>query len=874
MFLDLVQGAAVLLALSLLYGISQRLGRRWRRTEPVVSGALFGGVCVIGMMLPVVLAPGVFFDARTVVLSMAGLFGGPVVALIAGAIAAAYRIGIGGPGTAVGITTIAIAIVLGLAYRYARRREWIRVTPAYLLLFGFVLHLATVPAFAQLPPAVAEQVLRELVPSYLSVFTLATAFLGLLLLDIEKRFIAEAALRKSETRLRAIISALPDRLFVFDGHGQYRELTSGDPADMRETGAAAKAPSPDDTLPPAPEADIRDATRAARASGVTQTVEYETGNDGTPSYFEARVQPLDDGSADRESAVVLARDITARKRAELDLRIAATAFEAQDGIVITDADAIALRVNRAFEEITGYASDEVVGRRPPVLNVERHDPEEPVRLWEEVHANGVWRGEVWTRRRDGELIPLWLRLTAVADDHGRVTHYVVTLADITRRKEMEQRIRHLAFYDALTNLPNRRLMLDRLQRAVVASGRHQSHGALLFIDIDNFKGLNDTFGHAVGDLLLLEVAKRLVRTVRASDTVARLGGDEFVAMLDGLHADPVEAAREAELIGEQIRLALCAPYDLNGRHYQTTCSVGATLFRGGRPGAEELMKQSDLAMYAAKDKGRNAVLFFDPRMQASVDDRAALEQEMWTGLDERQFALHYQPQVDQAGRMVGVEALLRWSHPERGMISPGAFIPVAEQTGLILQLGRFVLKCACRQLAVWATTPGMEDIVIAINVSARQLLRPDFVGEILGAIEETGADPRKLQLEITESMLLDDVEQTITKMDELGARGVHFSLDDFGTGYSSLAYLQRLPLDQLKIDQSFVSDLLTDTNAAAIAQAIVLLAQTLDMRVTAEGVETREQRDALAALGCSFFQGYLFGHPVPAEQLAAAQTLP
>ena len=451
--------------------------------------------------------------------------------------------------------------------------------------------------------------------------------------------------------------------------------------------------------------------------------------------------------------------------------------------------------------------------------------------------------------------------------HGEDTHYVGTISDISERKAVEEEIKRLAFFDPLTHLPNRRLLIDRLHQAMVASNRSGRLGALLFIDLDNFKTLNDTLGHDMGDLLLGQVAERLVGCVREGDTVARFGGDEFVVMLENLSADRNEAATQTRTVGEKILATLNAPYFLEARSHHSTSSIGATLFADHHDAIDELLKQADLAMYQAKAAGRNVMRFFDQGMQAVVNARADLEADLRRAIQGEEFLLHYQPQVDRDGHLTGAEALVRWRHPARGMVPPGEFIPVAEETGLILPLGHWVLETACKQLVTWAARPGMADVTLAVNVSARQFRHPDFVSQVLAVIENCGADPRRLKLEITESLLLDDVEDVITKMTELQEIGIGFSLDDFGTGYSSLAYLKRLPLDQLKIDQSFVRDVLTDPNDAAIARTIVALAQSLGLSVIAEGVETEAQRNLLASVGCLAYQGYLFGRPGPATDV-------
>ena len=438
--------------------------------------------------------------------------------------------------------------------------------------------------------------------------------------------------------------------------------------------------------------------------------------------------------------------------------------------------------------------------------------------------------------------------------------------DITRHKQAEEAIHQLAYYDPLTQLPNRRFLMERLQQTLAASERSHAGGALLFIDVDNFKDLNDTLGHAMGDQLLCQMASRLSTCTRAQDTLARLGGDEFVVMLQGLSPQKDEAVQQARQVAQKILAQVSAPYPLQTQTYQTSVSIGIALFSGPNVSRDELLKQADLAMYRAKSDGRNTLRFFNTDMQAQVTARMALETDLHRALAASEFMLFYQPQVDSGGHCLGVEALVRWQHPQRGLVPPAEFIPLAEASGLILPLGRWILHEACRQLVVWSHTPDRAHHTIAVNVSARQFRQADFVQQVQMVLQDTGANPQRLELELTESQLLDDVDGVITKMEALKAMGVRFSLDDFGTGYSSLSMLKRLPLDQLKIDQSFVRDVLTDAQDASIIKAILSLGNSLELAVIAEGVETQAHRDALLQLGCHKFQGYFFGRPAPASR--------
>ena len=470
-------------------------------------------------------------------------------------------------------------------------------------------------------------------------------------------------------------------------------------------------------------------------------------------------------------------------------------------------------------------------------------------------------------RADGSLMWVSISGAPVFDGEGHFKGYRGTGREISARKQAEADIERLAFYDPLTALPNRRLLIDRLSQAIAASARRGGFGALLFIDLDNFKVLNDTRGHHMGDELLKQVGQRLSHCVRGVDTVARLGGDEFVVMLEEIGSGEMDAAAQAEAVGQKILEALNQPFDLDGLSHHSSPSIGVALFFDQQQSVDELLQRADLAMYQSKAAGRNTLRFFDPVMQAAASARAALETDLRRALEQQEFLLHYQPVVDDAGQITGVEALLRWRHPQRGMVPPGEFIPVAEQAGLILPLGQWVLNAACAQLVAWNGSPATRWLTIAVNVSARQFRHPEFTPQLLELLRLSGANPYRLKLELTESMLLSDFDDVIVKMGELRSIGVNFALDDFGTGYSSLSYLKRLPLDQLKIDQSFVRDVLVDPNDAAIARTILSLARSLDLSVVAEGVETAGQRDFLLRCGCKAFQGYFFGRPVPVEEL-------
>ncbi|WP_197689223.1 putative bifunctional diguanylate cyclase/phosphodiesterase [Bradyrhizobium erythrophlei] len=562
----------------------------------------------------------------------------------------------------------------------------------------------------------------------------------------------------------------------------------------------------------------------------------------------------------------LQRQSAALDKTNAELRIAAAAFNAQEGMIVTDTKGVILSANRAFVSLTGYTMEELVGQTASLFRSRRRDAEFYQSMWNSVHSTGGWQGDMSLRTKSGEHCARWLTISAVKNEASEVTNYIGSYYDISKLKHAEEKIRELAFFDQLTGLPNRVLLIDRVRQAFNANTRNKSFGALLFIDLDNFKTLNDSLGHDMGDLLLKKAAQRISSCVRADDTVARFGGDEFVVLLANLGTQKAKtAALQAEAIGEKILAAFTESFRLDPYEYPCTPSVGVTLFSPDDRNVDELLKRADLAMYDAKTAGRNGLRFFDPVMQTMISARAALETDLREDLKKERLLLHYQPQVDHEGRLLGAEALARWPHAQKGMVSPSEFIPVAESTGLILPLGALMLKIACRQLACWSADPATERLTVAINVSALQMRQKNFVEQVSAIIEQTGANPHRLKIELTESTLVSNVDDVIAKMDKLKAIGIGFSLDDFGTGYSSLSYLKRLPLDQLKIDRSFVKDVLVDPNDAAIAQMIIALSKSLGLSVIAEGVETEEQYAFLARHGQLNYQGYLFGRPLPPE---------
>lgn len=549
--------------------------------------------------------------------------------------------------------------------------------------------------------------------------------------------------------------------------------------------------------------------------------------------------------------------------ADKRLSVADSVFESQNCLIVTDAGNRIIKVNRAFTECTGYEPEEVIGKSPKILSSGQQDAAFYSAMWESINKTGGWQGEIWNRRKSGAVYPELLSISAVKGGNGEVTNYVASFTDISRLKSAEKNARTLRFYDPVTGLPNRRMLLSLLKKIIVSDEGREC--ALLIVDISDLKTLNDTLGHHVGDILLKQVAQRIHSALRDGDTLARLGGDEFVVILEDVGSHLADAREQVQIVGNKLLAELNRPFALGAHEYCGSASIGVAMF-SGKQKVGELLKAADIALNHAKRAGRNTIHFFDPKMQEALNTRVSIINELSRAVEKRQFHLYYQVQVDGMSRPVGAEALIRWMHPERGIISPSLFIPLAEETGEIVAIGNWVLDEACARISSWQNSKQTQDLVLAVNVSAAQFRQPDFVEQVKAALHRHAINPRLLKLELTESMLLDNVCDTLNTIEALKETGISFSLDDFGTGYSSLQYLACLPLDQLKIDQSFVRNMDSNPSASAIIGTIIAMARDLNMGVIAEGVETEEQRQLLMGRGCLHFQGYLYSKPVPVEE--------
>jgi len=674
----------------------------------------------------------------------------------------------------------------------------------------------------------------------------------------------EASAREAHEELERVIRSAPLAIYARDLDGL---ITSWNPAAEQMFGwrASEVLGRPLPTVPPGKEAESADIRRRTLGEeGLVHAEVQRRRRDGSPIEISSTLAPLRDAAGQVRGYLTIVADITERKRSESSLRLAARVFDSSnDGIVITAPDSTIVAVNAAFTRITGYAAEEAIGKTPQMLQSGWQDAGFYKTMWDSLDRNGYWRGEIWDRRKDGELYAQWTSISAVRDEHGGLTNYVAVLSDVTARKIAEERLDHLANHDPLTNLPNRVLFHERARQALARAARSKEIVAVLFLDVDNFKMINDTLGHFVGDLLLKETAQRLVACLRAQDTVARQGGDEFTILLESL-ADPDEAA----IVAQKVLETLAQPYVLEGNEVFATASLGINLYPLDADNLEDLLKNADVAMYHAKEEGRNSYRFYSAQLNAGARERLALETALRKALDRDELVLHYQPQLDlKTGRVTGVEALLRWEHPERGLLEPERFISIAEATGLILPIGEWVLREACRQSRAWQSS-GTRPLTVAVNLSARQFQQARFTEMIERVLRDTELEPRYLELELTESVLMRNIGEAASTLHSLRKLGVLLSIDDFGTGHSSLEYLKRFPVHKLKIDQSFVRGIPADPEDVAIARAIISLGHGLKLRVNAEGVENADQLRYLQAERCDEIQGFHLCGPIAADAVA------
>lgn len=674
-----------------------------------------------------------------------------------------------------------------------------------------------------------------------------------------------------EAKLAALIESLSDLLFVLDAEGRIVECHAPDPGVLLTPPSQFLGRPYAESLPHEVAVKIQACLQEVVRRGERGEVEYVLELAGGRRQFSASISRLAKERGPQGGFIALVRDVTQAKLAEERMREAMVVFDASSqGIMTADARAVITSVNPAFCSITGFAPEEVIGQTPSMFKSGRHDAAFYDNIWKTLESTGRWEGEIWNRRKSGEVYPQWLSISAVRGAGGEVVKYVSVFSDITRRKQREEVIWRQANFDALTGLANRNLLQDRLERAFAHSRRSGRRIALIFLDLDGFKWINDTLGHDVGDEMLVQVATRLRACVREQDTVGRLGGDEFTLVVEDI--DDPEALQG---IANKVLAALRDPFPLAGANRYISASLGITVFPDDGDSVQALLRNADIAMYQSKQQGKNRCQFYSQDMQDAARVRVELEAELRLAIARNEFALHYQPIVDAAsGRLVGAEALIRWHHPARGLVPPSDFIPVSEDTGLIVPIGEWVIAEAVRQSRVWRER-GLPPLRISVNVSAVQFREAGLQSLLQSAL----GDKRDVELlvEITESVLIQAGELTERRMREISAMGIGYSLDDFGTGYSSLSYLKRFPVNVVKIDRSFVRDCPQDRNDRHLVEAIINMAHSLDLKVTAEGVETAAQQDFLRELGCDYLQGYFISRPIPPdefERFAATLAVP
>ncbi|HEY3327830.1 MAG TPA: EAL domain-containing protein [Novimethylophilus sp.] len=687
------------------------------------------------------------------------------------------------------------------------------------------------------------------------------------------RFVGKVSSGKSwfcEESFLTLIDAFSDLIALKDGNGRWLVLNqagidlyglAGQPWQYKTDTELAALASPGNLE------GFRTGSASDEIAWQTRQPSYSTkkvyARDGRVRILEVVKSPLFNEDGSRKSLVILGRDVTGKAAAGEHREFPdGTCGNGHEAVMITDADNNILSVNRFFTEVTGYTAEEVIGRNPRILSSSRHCKKFYQAMWHRLRTEGSWHGQIRACRKDGKIYPKWLDIGTMHDQDGKPTHYIATFSDITQRKATEEQLEFMAYHDPLTRLPNRLLLRDRLEQAVAAATREGTLVALLFLDLDQFKSVNDTLGHETGDRLLQDVAERLGNCVRDTDTISRLGGDEFVILLTDLQNVDTITPVAHKILGH-----LANPFAIRDRVLNISASIGISLYPNDGANAETLLKLADAAMYHAKDCGRNTYRFYTERLNVHALERTQLQNSLHHALKHHEFVLHYQPQFELAsGQMIGVEALIRWNSPELGLVPPSKFISVAEDSGLIVSIGEWVLREACRQNRAWQDA-GLEPFVVAVNLSALQFRRSGIVGTVVNILDESGLEPAWLELELTETLLIHDIEYVLEIVKKLKKIGVRLSIDDFGTGYSSLAHLKRFAVDKLKVAQSFVCNLTADSDDAAIVRSVIHLGHSLNLKVIAESVETQEQAEYLEHQGCDEVQGHFYSRPLPAKEV-------
>ncbi len=869
--IELVFNIAILVALSLISGFIRQREESPTR-EAVLQGLLFGAAAVIGMYRPMVLGPGLIFDGRSVMISLGALYFGPLAALVSAAVSLPYRWHLGGVGMTMGMLTILLAVAWGLYWRQRLQRQGQPITTRSLLILGLCVH-ATWPLLTlTLPAEMARQTLQNVALPMLLAYPLITLLIGKVLSSQAQALQTVQALRESELRLRLLADNVTDVIWTMTPEGRFtymspsvqklRGFTASEV--MRQTMKEALCPG---SLGVA----MRHLQEAMTAPlGVKPPdlcIELEQPcKDGSTVWTEATITGLRDAKGVLTGALGVSRDITERKQAEQRLLLTASVFtHAREGITITDPKGVILDVNASFTRITGYSRDEVLGQTPRLISSGHHGPSFYQEMWQQLLGTGQWYGEIWNRRKNGEVYAEMLNISAVRDAQGQTQNYVALFSDITAIKRHERELEHIAHYDVLTGLPNRVLLADRLHQAMTLVNRREKQVAVVNLDLDGFKNVNDQYGHEVGDQLLTAVAARMKAALRDCDTLGRMGGDEFVAVL----IDLVDSQSCLPLLGRLLEAAQ-QPVQVGELLLQISASLGVTLYpQADELEADQLLRQADQAMYQAKLAGKNRYHFFDDAQDRQARGQHETLTRIRQALVNNEFVLYYQPKVNmRSGELIGMEALIRWQHPQQGLLAPARFLPAIEDHPLAVDVGEWVLAQALTQMAQWQAA-GLA-VSVSVNVGARQLQQPNFVAHLRALlVAQPTVMPEQLEIEVLETSALQDILGVSRVIQDCHDIGVRFALDDFGTGYSSLTYLKRLPVAVLKIDQSFVRDMLVDTDDLAILQGIIGLASAFRREVIAEGVETAAHGQRLLQLGCELGQGYGIARPMPAGDVMA-----
>ena len=865
MWVELIKLTTLLLAFTLLLTfLFQRLGKESNYSK-LLQGALFGLIAVAGMTMPVHFIPGVIFDPRSVLVSVAGLFGGPFMAIPASIIAGGYRLSLGGAGALAGALVVLLSGATGIAAYYFRKHYQVKINFLSLYVFGLICHIVAVSGLFVLPKDIMWEVIKNLSIPFFVLYPPLTVFLGCLINSISLRFETEQKLVASNAQLRAIFDGSSDLMWLKDKKGRYQMCNKQFERHLGVVESEVKGKTDFDfvdeySASSFSQSDMQaiDEHRVVRNEG-----RFISADDGRHVFLETIKTPVFDENGNFIGLLGVSRDITQRAEIEAKLRQSAVVFEStSEGVVITDNNSIILDVNCAFSEITGYERSEVIGQNTSIISSGRHDRIFYEKMWNSLNSTGRWKGEIWNRRKNGSVYPEWLTITAVNNERGELTNYIAVFSDISSIKDAHDKLDFLAYHDALTGLPNRLLLNERLEASISRAARHNSKLAILFIDLDRFKNINDSFGHKAGDDLLQYISSGLKNVTRKEDLVARISGDEFIIVLEDID-EPDSIIGPVNKIMDNVSSSIT----IEGHNIHPTVSIGISLFPMDGDNVIDLISNADAAMYRAKGEGRNNYQFYTRDLTEKALARVVIENELREALSKGEFVLFYQPQIELTeNRIVGLEALLRWKHSKRGLVPPDQFIHLAEDSGLINPIGEWVIYEATRQGKQWLDD-GIDFGSIAVNVSSVQINKNELVEIVSKALAHNTYPPSSLELEVTEGAIMKRTASVIEQMHDLRNLGIKLSIDDFGTGFSSLSYLKQLPVTKLKIDQSFVRGLPEDSNNREIVDAVIRMGKGLGLTLIAEGVEVIEQEAFLKKMKCDEVQGYLYSRPLEADEI-------